>query len=166
MTAPHSELHTKSSSSTCAGQKEKQRTERNLNMGVQKIKRKPAYYTLSLKSLFFLIRWLLITIIIWTTIIFFAAHLQITRWQIQHRCNSHDSSRGAPKRNLCHVLTLNNHRCSPIPRPPQCSFIRAIHHSPSETCPYKRGLCLLTTLLSQRNREHNLLSIFQFFYII
>lgn len=72
---------------------------------------------------------------------------------MQHGCNSPDSSRGALKRNRCHGLTLSNHRCSPIPRLPQCSFIKAIQYSPSETCPYKRGLCLLSTPLSQRNRK-------------
>lgn len=91
---------------------------------------------------------------------------RICKWQIQHGCNSQDTSWGALKRNRCPVLTLNNHWCSPIPRHPQCSFIRTLEYSLSKTCPYKRGLCLLATLLSQRKREDNLLYIFQFLYVI
>lgn len=150
MTAPHSELHIKSASSTCAEQKEKQRTERNLNMWVQKRTENQAAIRHCENPPFFChplipthnnhLNW---------------DHIfqHICKWQIQHGCNSQDTSWGALKWNQCPVLTLNNYWHSPITRHPQCSFLRTLQYSLSKTCPSKRGLCLLATLLSQRQRE-------------
>lgn len=93
-----------------------------------------------------------ITAIILTKIIvvlflfFFSIHLQTTRYQIQHGCNSSRCQR-CTKAECVPGCNIN---IFPPYEPPGAHLV-GTQRSPPQPCPDKRDLCLLTTPLSQGN---------------